>query len=410
MSVVIPFGQCKARPDEGGHQFWLESHLVAVAQGWGKVDGSYNERLCFLGGLCHDAAKGRKKWQDNLLGPKGSRPPHAAPGALLFSYYAAKLLDLWKEQDRLDRNQMQILRAFVVRVVRDIYDHHRELGDIEEEVPWLHMPEKDLRLHDLDLAGFHRFVCRYFSTLADFDEPLSQTLEEWKKTFKRKWSRWSNMSRIIPKLCAGSSLERTDVEKELCIRDDTASFISADRIDAAQISRVNLEPESARLAITRLDTYCRERAEALLTDNPGAQEIVNKKSDCTSRVPGTVYQSTWGTVLYIKSSTGLGKTLTSLRIALESCKNGRCNRIYMLLRIYRYFRRLQNEIRNATELEVLQHHHLSMLSEGDFDDKDILIESCRHRQLPPRLTNCLELYFPTAPKNWCECLLLIRLL
>ena len=97
MSVVIPFGQCKARPDEGGHQFWLESHLVAVAQGWGKVDGSYNERLCFLGGLCHDAAKGRKKWQDNLLGPKGSRPPHAAPGALCF-LLCSQLLDLWKSR------------------------------------------------------------------------------------------------------------------------------------------------------------------------------------------------------------------------------------------------------------------------------------------------------------------------
>ena len=36
MPVVIPFSQCKARPEEGGQYFLLESHLLAVAQGWGK--------------------------------------------------------------------------------------------------------------------------------------------------------------------------------------------------------------------------------------------------------------------------------------------------------------------------------------------------------------------------------------
>ena len=116
MSMVIPFNQCEARPEEGGHHFLLESHLIAVAQGWGKVDGSYKERLLFLGGLCHDVAKGRKKWQDNLDGPKGSRPPHAAPSALLFSYYAAKLLDVWEEQEQLDRNEMQVLRALLLEL------------------------------------------------------------------------------------------------------------------------------------------------------------------------------------------------------------------------------------------------------------------------------------------------------
>ena len=373
MPVVIPFSQCKARPEEGGHHFLLESHLLAVAQGWGKVDGSYKERLFFLGGLCHDAAKGRKKWQDNLHGPKGSRPPHAAPSALLFTYYAAKILDVWKEQDQLDRNEIQVLRAFVVRVARDIFDHHRELGDIEKEVPWSYIPDKDLRLHDLDLAGFHRFVCRYFPIFAQYDEPLPQTIEEWKKSFKKKWPRWSNMGRIIPKLCSSSSLARIDVEKELSVRNDTARFISADRIDAAQIPLVYLEPESAQAAIIRLDAYCRQRAEAQLRDNPDTQEIINKRETAQAESLEQ-YRSNSGERFYALSlPTGLGKTLTSLRIALEACKIGRCGRIIYAAPYISILSQATSEIRNATELEVLQHHHLSMLSEDDFDDKDILI-------------------------------------
>ncbi len=373
MSMVIPFNQCEARPEEGGHHFLLESHLIAVAQGWGKVDGSYKERLLFLGGLCHDVAKGRKKWQDNLDGPKGSRPPHAAPSALLFSYYAAKLLDVWEEQEQLDRNEMQILRAFVVRVIRDIFDHHRELGDIEEEVPWSYMTDKDLRLHDLDLAGFHRLICQYFLIFAQCEEPLPQTIKEWEKTFKKKWPRWSNMGRIIPKLCSRSSLARIDVEKELCVRNDTARFISADRIDAAQIPLVYLESESAQAAITRLDAYCRERAEAQLRDNPDTQEIIKKRETAQAQSLEQYCSHSEEQFYTLSLPTGLGKTLTSLRIALEACKKGRCHRIIYAAPYISILSQATNEMRNATGLEVLQHHHLSMLSEDDFDDKDILI-------------------------------------
>lgn len=374
MSVVIPFSRCKARPDEDGHHFWLESHLVAVAQKWGRLDGSYNNRLCFLGGLCHDAAKGRKKWQDNLSGPKGSRPPHAAPGALLFSYYATKLLGLWRIEEKLDRNKMQVLRAFIVRVVRDIFDHHRKLGDIEEEVPWLHIPNKDLKLYDLDLAGFHNFICKYFSGLVQLEKPLPQNIEEWGKTFKKKWPRWSNMSRIIPKLCSSLSLGKADVEKKLSIRDSTARFISADRIDAAQISPVYLEPESAQAAVTRLDAYCRKRAEMFIRDNPGTEEIVKKRATAQAQSLEQYSRRPKERRFYTLSlPTGMGKTLTSLRIALEACKEERCCRIIYAAPYISILSQATNEIRSATGLEVLQHHHLAMLSEENFDDKDILI-------------------------------------
>ena len=122
--MVVPFQQCKARPDEKNRQLLLTAHLSAVAQFYGRLEGSYEDRLYFLGGLCHDAAKGRKKWQEKLNGPKGSRPPHAAPSALLYSFYASRLLEIWEKQGKIDRSARQILRTVVIRVSR-IFDHHR---------------------------------------------------------------------------------------------------------------------------------------------------------------------------------------------------------------------------------------------------------------------------------------------
>ena len=58
--MVIPFQHCKARPDENNRQFPLTAHLSAVARSYGSLDGSCEDRLYFLGGLCHDVAKGRK--------------------------------------------------------------------------------------------------------------------------------------------------------------------------------------------------------------------------------------------------------------------------------------------------------------------------------------------------------------
>jgi len=67
VSLVIPFHKCKARPDESNYEFLLTSHLAAVAVGYGKIDGCWEDKLYFLGGLCHDAAKGRRKWQENFI-------------------------------------------------------------------------------------------------------------------------------------------------------------------------------------------------------------------------------------------------------------------------------------------------------------------------------------------------------
>jgi CRISPR-associated endonuclease/helicase Cas3 len=373
MPMVVPFQQCKARPDEDNRLFLLTAHLSAVAQSCGSLDGTLKDRLYFLGGLCHDAAKGRKKWQDNLNGPRGSRPPHAAPSALLYSFYASKLLKIWEKEESIDRNTRQILRTVVVQVSRDIFDHHRELGNIEQNVPWLNSPVKDLQLHDLDLKGLHNFLTGYFKEFDKTTQHTPETITQWEKGFRKKWLRWSNFSPVIPKLCSKLSLNKCEIEKKLCLRNRTARFICADRMDAAQILPVYLDSKSARNALREFEDYCKERAAFLLQQKPNALEITNKR----------IYAQTSSLQQYLNQPakqfytlslpTGLGKTLTSLRIGLEACAQARCHRIIYAAPYISILSQATKEIQSATKLEVLQHHHLAVLTEKDFDDKDVLI-------------------------------------
>lgn len=373
MPMVVPFQQCKARPDEKGRQFLLTAHLSAVARSYGRLDGSSEDRLYFLGGLCHDAAKGRKKWQENLNGPKGSRPPHAAPSALLYSFYASGLLEIWGKKGKIDRSARQILRTVIIRVSRDIFDHHRELGDIEQNVPWLNSPSKDLLLYDLDLAGFQNFLTMYFDEFSENPLPRPETILEWEKSFRKKWPRWSNFSPVIPKLCSKLSLSKLEVERKLCIRNRTARFISADRMDAAQIIPVYLDPPSAQNALTKLEDYCKKRAAALLKREPNAQEIINKRVYAQTQSLQQYLNRPTEQFYALSLPTGLGKTLTSLRIGLEACAQGKYSRIIYAAPYISILSQATKEIHDATELEVLQHHHLAVLTEKDFDDKDVLI-------------------------------------
>jgi len=372
--MVIPFQHCKARPDENNRQFPLTAHLSAVARSYGSLDGSCEDRLYFLGGLCHDVAKGRKKWQDNLNGPKGSRPPHAAPSALLFSFYASKLLEIWENQGKIDRSARQILRTVVIRISRDIFDHHRELGDIEQNAPWSNSPIKDLQLYDLDLAGFQDFLKEFFHEFNEYPQPhRPETILDWEKSFRRKWQRWSNFSPVIPKLCSHLSMSKPEVERKLCIRNRTARFISADRLDAAQILPVYLDPPAAQKAIAKLEEYCQERAAALLQQDLKAQDIIKKRVSAQTQSLQQYINKPAEQFYALSLPTGLGKTLTSLRIGLEACAGGKYHRIIYAAPYISILSQATKEIRNATGLEVLQHHHLAVLTEKDFDDKDVLI-------------------------------------
>src|SRR5262249_5611234 len=132
MPVVIPFADCIARPDAVGERFGLAEHLEAVARGCGRPDGTPEERLAFLAGLLHDAAKASAQWQAYIRG-SGERVPHAPLGAGLFAYWAGGLAPRWSGADRTLKRRLLDLALDWTRVV---YDHHGNLDDLGAAPPW----------------------------------------------------------------------------------------------------------------------------------------------------------------------------------------------------------------------------------------------------------------------------------
>ena len=370
---VVSFDLCEARPALRGKKFLLSDHLERVAEFWGNHKDSNEERLYFLGGLCHDAAKARKEWQDNIRAEK--RPIHAIPSAIIFSFYAIKLFDAWNMETKLSRAEKNILRTVILKIIRDICDHHSELRDIEKNCPWQNTPNSNIDFADMDLSGFHKFLCRYYIEFKNISAPAPDELMIWKKNFMSKWQKWhsSEMPANAKKLAILQNVSEDNAKRLLSFRSRTASFIAGDRFDAAQITRSEINNKMAEEAVAVLEKYCDDTGKKLIEEDAQTQEMVEKRQKSQAEALKQYNENNDNNIYTLALPTGLGKTLTSLRIALEACRKGKASRIIYAAPYISILSQASNEIANATELEVLQHHHLSVLNEDKFDDKDLLI-------------------------------------
>lgn len=399
---MVEFNRCRARPDVEGQICLLSDHLEQVAKAWGNNEESYSERLYFLGGLCHDAAKARKEWQDKIKAE--TRPVHAIPSAIIFSHYAFLLMENWN--NNITRNEKSILRTIILRIIRDICDHHSKIRDIEPDCPWYDTPNSEIVFKDIDIDGLHQFLCRHYIEFADQQVPSHNQLFEWKESFKETWQGWQ--SREMPlnakKIAKTQNLNQKTAERLLSFRDKTALFINGDRYDAGKIGISKIDKKMAQEAITVLEKYCLEAGKKQVEKDPDAREMVEKRQKSQEQLLRQYRNNTDKDMFTLALPTGLGKTLASIRIALEACRNGRTTRIIYVAPYISILSQASNEIIDSTELEVLQHHHLSVLNEtnikDNFDDRDILImESWQAPVVTTTFSQLFKALFPERAQD-----------
>ena len=186
MPVVIPFADCIARPDAGEKRFRLDEHLEAVAFGCGRPAGAPEDRLAFLAGLLHDAAKAAPEWQEYIRGKLLKGPPHAPLGAALFAYWADDLIPHWAAADRMLKRRLFDLALDWVEVV---YDHHGGLDDLGADPPWRTgyggISLKSL-FATLEHTALTAFVRRFFPEAAEL-AGFSTWLHRFDDTWRRRW-------------------------------------------------------------------------------------------------------------------------------------------------------------------------------------------------------------------------------
>jgi CRISPR-associated endonuclease Cas3-HD len=394
----MPLADCIARPDAGTLRFGLTEHLEAVARGCGGPDGPPEERLAFLAGLLHDAAKAVPGWQ-RYIRPGGPRrgPPHAPLGAALFAFWADDLIPRWISGDRASKRRLFDLALDWTRVV---YDHHGGLDDLGPEPPWFGgtggIGMREL-FDTLDQAGLTALVRRFFADACDL-----AGFPAWLGTFDSRWrSRWQSergaLLREVQRSRPGDDVPLA--EEGLRLAKLAAVLVYADRSHAADWEPDHLPGEAAAEAIGRLEAALRDRAAKAL-GNGASPALVAARGRLNAAALAGYRASPDVTVFALLLPTGFGKTLGGLRIALEACRTGRCRRIVYVAPYLSILSQAAREVAEATGLEVFVHHHLTAATLEDHQPYDPLDTW----QVPVVATTFNQLFRALFPSRAQQCL------
>ncbi|MCY2987659.1 MAG: CRISPR-associated endonuclease Cas3'', partial [Planctomycetota bacterium] len=382
MPVVIrPLRDCIARPDADGCRFGLIEHLLAVAGACHNRHGTPEEKLGFLAGLLHDAAKASAGWQEYIRLPNPKRgPPHAALGAALFAFWADDLIPRWAGADR---TRIDYLSDLGLDWTRILCDHHGRIGDLLEEQtgeatlpPWVttafHSGEDPSELIETcDQEGLLTLVREAFPEsqfhLKDF--------QRWYGDFDDFWLRRVGTVRpgLLRKLLRVRRQEDVPLAEEgLRLAELGDRLIFADRSDAADWDVSLLDSTTAGQAIEAIQGHCRQEAENSL-DQQADPRLVAARGQLLEEAVAKYREQTpdaWAFTLLLP--TGYGKTLTGLRVALEACRAGRCERVIYVAPYLSILSQAADDIEKATALDVFQHHHLTAATLEDHQPYDVL--------------------------------------
>jgi CRISPR-associated endonuclease/helicase Cas3 len=361
--VVMRLSDCIARPAKAGEDpFRLVAHLEAVAAGCGDKSGTVEEKLAFLAGLAHDAAKAAADWQDYITSDGGIRkgPPHAPLGAALFAFWAEKLLPFWEP----DRRKREAWHDLTLDWVRMIYRHHGALDDLDHHPPWVdagaaeeHAPRR--LLGTCDKAGLDALVQSHFPEYCGrLDE-----FGAWSDTkCDRDWHYRQHNARS--NLVRQWKKEGTEDSRALRLADLGAKLIFADRRHAAEWEPDVFAREAVEESIRQHAKHCQQETKQARM-NGADESLVRAREQLQAEALETYSRHPDQHVFTLLLPTGYGKTLTGLRIGLESLRTGECNRLIYVAPYLSILSHNAKVIERATNVPVFLHHHLSILAMGD---------------------------------------------
>ncbi|TYP51686.1 CRISPR-associated helicase Cas3' [Thermosediminibacter litoriperuensis] len=398
--MVIPFRECVARPKSGdGNPNLLTDHLLAVAKFIGDPKGDDESRMRFLAGLCHDAGKAARRWQMYILSKEEGRVAvsggsHSPLGSLIFFVCSEQLVT--KDLPRRFREYL------ITQLTLDIAGHHGSIKNIDPAwPPWeeaLLSVEGVHSYETVDLDGFFDFVRGFFPEIT----LTSRSFVDRLQGIDRRWAVVADKALGYAQRYIDNSADRDSAAAGLIIRDRTSAMISADRFHAAGLDFAFFHPEEARVAINNLAEEC-----SRLQKNaaPETLRIVKLRNDHQKKAMET-YRTFHDRLIYsLELATGLGKTLTALRIALEAVASGRCSRVIYVAPYISILSQATNAIREATGIpDIIEHHHLSFL-EMDYEhlrseeDGAFLIDSWQSKIVTTTFNQFFLALFPIRAQH-----------
>lgn len=392
--MVSRLDEFEARPEQS-----LKDHLIQAAFSAGSPDGSQAEQMLFLAGLLHDAGKAGPTWQAYLKrsvagGSRDGKMPHAYVGAALFALYARRLLDSLPSS--LENEQFYYL------LIRDIQDHHTQLRDwsgsdnsLLVEAPWSSSMVK-YPPTDIDFAGLDTLVLQYIPLDQSASVPNYDTFKLILADVQKRWPR--NLLKHQMRLEQELGAVPSEYAPWIC-RNPTGLLAAADRLSASGLDteRSSLTSKKASQALLLFKQRLEEKR--LKAMEAGRVLMAEKRS--------TVHQETIDNFLTNRNDhwftlnlpVGWGKTLISIRAALEQAASSRTERIVYVAPYLAILAQAAEEIRVNTGLEVLEHHHLALLNEQVEAPEPVDVLTMESWRAPIVATTFNQLFRAVFPKS-----------
>ncbi|WP_242868724.1 CRISPR-associated helicase Cas3' [Desulfotomaculum copahuensis] len=397
-----PLEACIARPADKDRVYSLKDHLLAVADSCGNQCGDRPDRLRFLAGLLHDAGKSSRAWQDYIQGKVKKGVPHSFAGAMLFAAVFAELLETWRPS-RQDRKNLCHLAVSLTQI---LYNHHGRVEDINGDFPPWTGVFAPVDILETDIPGLLNLVALYFPEIYDRLQMYiggPQSLVEAISSIAGpdRWQRWTNemLTRVEKLLREGNPYE---TGARLCLQRENARLISADRLHAGSFTideSSYLSPDRAVPARDRIRHYCNQRRSEMT--GQADLSILDVREKWRKIAVDNFLANKLEKIFTLELPTGYGKTMTALSVALQSVAQGLSKRIIYVAPYLSILSQSASEIKAATGLSVLIHHHLSAL-QGLVEHElveDLLLETWQAPVVATTFNQLFLALFPYRAQN-----------